>query len=724
MRLLLATQTIDQNDPVLGFFHRWIEEFARHCEHVYVICLREGTHSLPQNVTILSLGKDQRKIQGEKNAEGIFLARLRYFYRFFLYIWKYRNEYDSVFVHMNQIYVILGAIFWRLCGKRVGLWYAHGAVSPGLRLAELGAHTIITSTPEGFRLPSVKVHVVGQGIDTDRFQCAKSPEDQYDLQHIRIVYVGRISPVKQCEVLIEAAGLLRDRGEKVLVTFVGETSAPATAAYYASLLEQVHRLGLEDCVMFVGGVSHSKVAPYLCAADVFVNPSVTGSLDKAGLEAIAAGVPVITCNEAFAEVLGKYVDRLMFPKGDSRALADRMVALHRSPDRTEIIETLRATVLKEHSLEGLIPRILSVLREDAVHENTHKKILVTTGLYPPEIGGPATYTKMLEAELSKYGYEVSVLPFSTVRHLPKVLRHFAYFLKCLSLGRGVDIIFAQDPVSVGLPTMLAAKLLGKDFLLRLGGDYAWEQGRQGRYYLVVRLFKWVQTRVALAASGVAVQSEFMKRIVVCWGIPEEKITVIPNGFDGAGVTEDRQTARDALALLGTIGVSAARLVPWKGFAGLIEIVPEIIKRIPDFVLHILGDGPGGEKFHKMVLERGLEEKVIFAGRLEKKELMRYLAAADVFILNTEYEGFSNQLLEVMASATPIVTTDIEGNQGLITDRISGLLVPLHDSEALKSAILQVLENKTLASKLVNGGKEKLQGFSVGRVMAATADFLS
>ena len=101
---------------------------------------------------------------------------------------------------------------------------------------------------------------------------------------------------------------------------------------------------------------------------------------------------------------------------------------------------------------------------------TPKKILIATGIYPPDMGGPATYSKLLADELPKRGIEVRVLTFGAVRHLPKVIRHLAYFFKTLSQGREVDIIYAQDPVSVGLPALWAARLLGKRFLLRLGGD--------------------------------------------------------------------------------------------------------------------------------------------------------------------------------------------------------------------------------------------------------------
>jgi glycosyltransferase involved in cell wall biosynthesis len=318
-----------------------------------------------------------------------------------------------------------------------------------------------------------------------------------------------------------------------------------------------------------------------------------------------------------------------------------------------------------------------------------------------------------------------------------------YFIQCLSRARNVDAIFAQDSVSVGLPSLVAAKLLGKNlgknFFLRLGGDYAWEQGRlrfgvtetleefaraRGRYPFLVRAFKRIQTYVASSAYRVTVQSAFMKKVVVCWGVSEEKIIVIPNGFSSDSIVMDRTSAREILGLSGTIGVSAGRLVPWKGFAELIKIVPDILKHIPDFVLYIIGDGPEEEKLRELVEERALAQKVIFTGRLEKEKLMRYLAVADVFVLNTEYEGFSNQLLEVYSVGTPIVTTDIAGNHEVVTDGVSGVLVPPRDGIALTEAILKVLENKAFAEKLAAGGKEKLREFSVERAISSTDAFLS
>src|SRR3989344_232174 len=113
MRLLIVTQKVDKKDPILGFFHRWIEEFAKNFEKVTVVCLEKGEYNLPTNVKVLSLGKEERRSKAE------------YISRFYRYIWQERKNYDAVFVHMNQEYVLLGWKFWKLWGKKIFLWRNH-----------------------------------------------------------------------------------------------------------------------------------------------------------------------------------------------------------------------------------------------------------------------------------------------------------------------------------------------------------------------------------------------------------------------------------------------------------------------------------------------------------------------------------------------------------------------------------------------------------------------
>ena len=107
MKLLIITQTVDRRDTMLGFFHNWLEEIAKGYESILVICLKEGEHDLPPNVRVLSLGKERGN------------SKIGYLWNFYKYIWSERQSYDSVFVHMNQEYVLLGWKSWLLLRKPI-----------------------------------------------------------------------------------------------------------------------------------------------------------------------------------------------------------------------------------------------------------------------------------------------------------------------------------------------------------------------------------------------------------------------------------------------------------------------------------------------------------------------------------------------------------------------------------------------------------------------------
>lgn len=275
MKLLIVTQVVDINHPILGFFHRWIEEFAKHCEKVTVICLEAGKHSLPANVAVHSLGKEQ----------GI--SKVGYLVNFYQYIWCYRNDYDSIFVHMNQIYVILGGFIWRLLNKKIGLWYTHGTVSWQLRIATFFTHKVFTASEDSFRLQSKKKVVTGHGIDTDIFK--PLPEEKT----IDLVTVGRISPSKNLEHLLMVLGKIRKKFPTTL-TIVGSTIDAKGEEYEASLRNQCRALNIEEAVTFYGPVKQANLPKVLNQAKVFVTASQTGSLDKVVLEAMACGLPIVS----------------------------------------------------------------------------------------------------------------------------------------------------------------------------------------------------------------------------------------------------------------------------------------------------------------------------------------------------------------------------------------------------------------------------------------------
>ena len=366
MKLLIITQKVDIHDRgVLGFMHGWIEEFAKHCQQVTVICLERGKHKFPDNVKILSLGKEEFS-RFPKHFH--ILRRLVALIRFYSQIIRERRNYDKALVHMNPEYIVLGGWLWKIWDKKIGLWYAHGCVPTSLKIAEKFADNIFTSTKSGCRLKSDKVKVVGQGIDIEKFSITPPMRRAGDFQlpidrKFKIVTVGRISPAKDLETLSLATEILAKDSQKIKVDIIGDVGLAKQKKYLEDLKKLVGIKKLEGIVNFLGGVSNKEIVLHLQSADLFVNTSHTGSLDKAIAEAMACGLPILTCNEALEEILGKRKDKLMYPKKDYKKLAERIkyIINLEKDEKEKIGRNLRQIIVENHSLEGLVKKILEKL---------------------------------------------------------------------------------------------------------------------------------------------------------------------------------------------------------------------------------------------------------------------------------------------------------------------------------------------------------------------------
>ncbi len=351
MRLLFITQKIDEDDDLLAYVISWLQEFARHFTAVEVICLERGGATLPENVHVRSLGKE----------EGA--GRLTYLWRFYQYIFSIRRPYDVVLVHMNPEYVVLGGIPWRLMGKRVGLWYTHRQVNLKLYVAHLFSHAVLTASRYSFRLPSRKLHILGHGIEVGRFACESSAREER-----AVISVGRITPIKNCDTLIEAAEILkRHWKERFSVTFIGAPVHESDRAYEKKLLRLVEERGLGKTVRFIGSIPNEGLPVWYCRASVSVNMTPPGGLDKAVIESMAAGTPPIVSNVAFSGYFGQYASRLTFPERDPIALAERIRALVESVDRPQIGAYLSRVAGERFSTKAIVKTISTILIEHVRH---------------------------------------------------------------------------------------------------------------------------------------------------------------------------------------------------------------------------------------------------------------------------------------------------------------------------------------------------------------------
>ncbi|HQU07455.1 MAG: hypothetical protein B7X04_00555 [Parcubacteria group bacterium 21-54-25] len=344
MKLLIVTQAVDQHDPVLGFFVQWIEEFARHAERVEVICLRKGEYHLLSNVRVHSLGKERSTPR--------FARRLVYASRFLRLAWRLRHGYDTVFVHMNPEYLVIAGWLWRLLGKRTALWYTHKSVNLKLRIAVFWARVVFTASKESFRLPTKKLQIVGHGIDVAAFVAA--PRRARRGAPLHILTIGRLAPSKRLAEMLAALDVLHREGTAFSFTIAGVPATRADEGYERAVRADLIHKPYARTVTFLGAVSHASIPALLAKADVFVNLSTTGSMDKAVLEALAAGVPAVTTNEAFRELLEPAG---LFVKDD---IPEAIAAALRTAATTDIAP-VSARIRAEYALPATISRITAAL---------------------------------------------------------------------------------------------------------------------------------------------------------------------------------------------------------------------------------------------------------------------------------------------------------------------------------------------------------------------------
>lgn len=338
MRLLIITQAVDTEDPVLGFFVRWLEEFAKHAERIEVICLREGKHALPANVRVHSLGKER----------GV--SRMGYLLNFYKHIWRLRHDYDAVFVHMNQEYILLGGPLWRLFGKHIYLWRNHYAGSWLTDLAASFCTKVFCTSAHSYTAKYEKTVMMPVGVDVERF----GSDGRVERNSHSILFLARIAPSKHPEVLIEALSVLAQRGIDFTASFVG-SPLPKDEAYYAELKEKVRTLALDQHISFLPGVPNEETPDLYQAHEIFVNASPSGMFDKTIFEAAVSGCLVLSSSTDVAGITGP-----AFVFGDAKDLATHLMhSLSLSePERAVLARSLKDEAVRTHSLTSLGARLV------------------------------------------------------------------------------------------------------------------------------------------------------------------------------------------------------------------------------------------------------------------------------------------------------------------------------------------------------------------------------
>lgn len=341
MNLLITTQAVDRDDPVLGFFHGWLIALAPYFECVHVICLREGVHNLPLHVHVHSLGKEC----GEN--------RMRYVYRLMRYAWQYRHEYDVVFSHMNPHYIVLLGWLWKLLGKTMFFWRNHARMNVMTRIAAFFAKRVYYTSP--FACTRIFRHArqMPVGIDTQLFR----PIDGVVRSVRSCLFLGRLSPVKRPELFLEACRHAPDH----TVDVYGNDPKGKDGSY-----ERALKVSAPKFVRFHDAVKNYETPELYSKTEVYVNLTQEGSMDKTVLEAAACGALVLVSNTSFKDDIPS---PCMLKDSTPEHIASSLAALYNLPRETKDIfrKELIETVEEKHSLSKLVV----LLKYEMEHYHTH-----------------------------------------------------------------------------------------------------------------------------------------------------------------------------------------------------------------------------------------------------------------------------------------------------------------------------------------------------------------
>lgn len=352
------------------------------------------------------------------------------------------------------------------------------------------------------------------------------------------------------------------------------------------------------------------------------------------------------------------------------------------------------------------------------------KIVLATPIYPPEIGGPATYTKELCERLHQ-SHQITIvaytggsvaLPGTTLvavgKHRPLPIRLLKYFWALWRSSRQADLIYVQNAMAAGLPAMLVSRWRHLPLVLKFVGDEAWERASQQRLTtkrleeflrgpadsLKIKLMRWIQGVVLRRAQIVITPSAYLREeIINAYKIKPEQAVVVYNAAEKTEVVRfepHRQAHQIA---------STGRLVAWKGVDGLIRAASSLVVKFPDLKVIIAGDGPEEPKLKKLTRGKNLNAHVVFLGNVSRAETWQLRKNSAVYVLNSTYEGLPHTILTSFASLTPVVATHISGTTEAVFHEKTGLLVEPGNDRQLAEAIERLFNSPTLVKELTNNG---------------------
>ena len=364
-------------------------------------------------------------------------------------------------------------------------------------------------------------------------------------------------------------------------------------------------------------------------------------------------------------------------------------------------------------------------------------VLVVSGIWPPDVGGPASHAPDVAAYLTGRGHHVEVLTTASAqpapqaypvhwvsRAIPKGAIHVRTGLEIARRARSANVVYTTGMFgrSGG-----GAALARRPYVLKLTADPAFERARRrGMVGGDVEQFQHADVGIAIRALRVARDAElrgaahvftpsaWLRDLAVGWGVDAARVSVLPNPSPPLPELAPREELRASFGMDGPTLAFAGRLTAQKS----LEVALAAVAANAGVSLLIAGDGD-----ERARLESLAGPAVRFLGAQPRQRVVELFAAADASILSSSWENFPHTVVEALAVGTPVLATTTGGVAEVVQDGENGLLVPAGDGDGLAAAIRRYFSDDELRARLRANAAESVAAYAPERVFARLEETL-
>jgi glycosyltransferase involved in cell wall biosynthesis len=371
------------------------------------------------------------------------------------------------------------------------------------------------------------------------------------------------------------------------------------------------------------------------------------------------------------------------------------------------------------------------------------RVLIVSGIWPPDVGGPASHAPDVAEFLRGRGHEVEVVTTSDappaprpypVRAVPRRHRVGVRHLRGAALirhrAREVDVVYTTGMFG---RSAVGSALARKPYVVKLTADPAFERSR--RRGLVegdvddfqeragapaVALLRFARDVELRHAAHVFTPSAYLRELALAWGVAADRVSVLPNPAPLLPAElPPRDELRRTLGLNGATLAFAGRLTAQKSLGRALEAVAGA----DGVQLVIAGEGPDREQLEQRAAELGIAQRVSFLGAQPREQIVELFRAADATILSSSWENFPHTVVEALAAGTPVLAMSVGGVAEVVRDGENGLLVPAGDTVALGEVVRRYFGDASLRDRLRGAAAGSVARYAPERVLGELEETL-